>query len=156
MGNQPRKPQFPRGEFERVAPGANPNNSIYPDFLRPNSRRTLDVKTGYDRGAIEDVQIADYNRLITASQRPGNVALRRRLEGLGVRGGRLEGHDYLFISNGTGSAQQAAERAYNQIQGALRPGARERFGVYYQGDDGQIYQYLGQNNSVRIGPQLPN
>lgn len=155
-GNQPRKPQFPRGEFERVAPGSNPNNSIYPDFLRPNSRRTLDVKTGYDRGAIEDVQIADYNKLITASQRPGNTALRQRLEALGVPGGRLDGHDYLFLSNGTGSARQAAERAYNQIQGALRPGARERFGVYYQADDGQIYQYLGQNNSVRIGPQLPN
>jgi hypothetical protein len=156
MGNQPRKPQFPRGEFERVAPGANPNNSIFPDFLRPQSRRTLDIKTGYDGSAIEATQINDYNNLIAASQRPNNAALHRRLEGLGVRGGRLDGHDYLFISNGTGSSRQAAERAYNQIQSTLRPGARERFSVYYLGDDGQVYRYLGQNNSVRIGPQLPN
>lgn len=155
MGNQPRKPQFPRREFERVAPGANPNNSIFPDFLRPQSRRTLDIKTGYDGSAIEATQITDYNNLIAASQRP-NSAVQSRLQGMGVRGGRLDGHDYLFISNGTGSSRQAAERAYNQIQSTLRPGARERFSVYYLGDDGQIYRYLGQNNSVRIGPQLPN
>lgn len=155
-GNQPRKPQFPRSEFERVAPGANPNNSIYPDFLRPNSRRTLDVKTGYDRTAIEAEQIIDYNKLITASQRP-NSAAQRRLQGMGVSGGRLDGHDYFFISNGTGSAQQAAERAYNQIQNALPSAAeRQRFAVYYLGDDGQVYRYLGPNNSVRIGPQMPN
>ncbi len=156
MGNQPRKPQFPRNEFERVAPGANPNNSIFPDFLRPNSRRTLDVKTGYDRTAIEASQITDYNNLITASQRP-NSAVQRRLQGMGVSGGRLDGHDYFFISNGTGSAEQAAARAYEQIQSVVTsPAQRQRFAVYYLGDDGQIYRYLGQNNSVRIGPQLPN
>lgn len=154
-GNQPRKPQFLRSEFERVAPGSNPNNAIYPDFLRPNSRRTLDVKTGYDRTAIEADQIADYNRLIAASQRP-NSAVQRRLQAMGVRGGRLDGHDYFFISNGTSSAQQAAERAYNQIQNALPAAERARFAVYYQGDDGQVYRYLGQNNSVRIGPQMPD
>lgn len=76
---------------------------------------------------------------------------------MGVSGGRLDGHDYFFISNGTGSAEQAAARAYEQIQSVVTsPAQRQRFAVYYLGDDGQVYRYLGQNNSVRIGPQLPN
>ncbi|HWS86710.1 MAG TPA: hypothetical protein VN282_07085 [Pyrinomonadaceae bacterium] len=154
-GNQPRKPTIPRSEFERVAPGANPNNAVFPDFLRPNSRRTLDIKTGYEDGGIEKPQIADYSRIIAASQRP-NGALRRRLEGMGVPGGRLAGHDYLFISNGTTSARQSAERAYAQLERNLSDEEMKFFAVYYLDDDGLIYRYAGPNNSVRIGTQLPD
>lgn len=154
-GGQLRKPEFPRSEFERVAPGSRAT-SVFPDFLRTDSRRTLDVKTGYESGAIEIDQIRDYSALITTSQARNGGDLRRRLEGLGVEGGRLVGHDYLFISNGTSSALQAAQRAHARVTGELRPAQASRFHFYYLGEDGDIYRYLGQNNSVKIGPQLPN
>lgn len=154
-GGQLRKREFPRPEFERAAPGSR-ETAVYPDFLRTDSRRTLDVKTGYDATDIEINQIRDYNALITTSQSRGGGALRRRLEQMGVAGGRLDGHDYLFISNGTGSALQAAQRAHARVTGTLTPRQAASFNFYYLGDDGNIYRYLGQNNSVKIGPQMPN
>jgi hypothetical protein len=152
---QQRKPQLPRGEFDPKAKGAEAKTSIYPDFLRTNARRTVDIKTGYEGGGIEVDQIVDYNNLISASQRPGSP-IQKRLAGLGVRGGRLEGHDYLFITNGTSDSRQAAERAYSALEKRLRPQELNRFGIYYLGDDGNIYRYLGQGKTSVVGPQLPN
>ena len=98
-GGQLRKREFNLSLFGRLPPAQRPTKSIYPDFLRTDSRRTLDVKTGYPDGDIELEQINNYNRLVNFSQSRNGGALRSTLEGMGVVGGRLDGHDF-YVARG--------------------------------------------------------
>ncbi len=131
-----RKPHFPKELY-----GGDKN--IQPDMLRPLSRRTLDVKVGYSEGEIDDDQLERYTLLVQASQQASSSPLQARLGELGLEGGGLEGHDYLFLPDGSGKTREAATRAYRKISdkqftpfvqvyyvGAFPGGASSKVGVY--------------------------
>jgi hypothetical protein len=158
-GNQVREPAFPRELYVTDATRAAEIVTRRPDYLLVNGRRTLDIKTGYVSGDFDRDQLLDYNDLVRASQDQSNTALQNVLRQRGVNGG-LTGHDYLFLPNGAGSAEDAARNAYVRITRELQ-GDAQRFGVYYLADDGNIYKFLGfdeqgRNLTQLVGPHLPN
>jgi hypothetical protein len=155
---QVRKPTFTRKDFDPTAttPQAQ-KETIQPDFLRTRAGRTVDIKTGYQGGLSDIQQIKDYERLIAASQKPG--AAQSGLSGLGVPGGKLNGHDYVFLPNGRAgyNARQAAVNAYESVKANVEAKSLDKFNFYYQGDDGNIYRYDGKTKKDQlIGKQLPN
>lgn len=159
QGSQLREPPFPRDLYVSDPARAPQIETRFPDYLLVGSRRTLDIKTGYQSGDFDLVQLRDYNDLVKASQNPGNTELRALLGQRGVDGG-LTGHDYLFLPNGAGSAEEAARNAYDRIARQL-PNDYQRFGVYYLGDDGNVYKFLGVDDNGRnltqlVGPRFPN
>jgi hypothetical protein len=127
--------------------------SFSPDRIRPNSRRTLDVKVGYTTTDIDVQQMRNYDRLIDSSQRSGSRLQQRLQEDFGITGGLRE-HDYLFLPRGDVSARDAAERAYGVIR---REGFLARMNVFYLDDSGIIWKYRGPNTEPQsIGSQLPD
>jgi len=131
-----RKPHFPKELY-----GGDKN--IQPDIIRPLSRRTLDVKVGYSEGEIDDDQLERYTLLVQHSQQASSSPLQARLEELGLEGGGLDGHDYLFLPDGSGKTREAATRAYRKIAdkqfapfvqvyyvAAFLGGASSKVGVY--------------------------
>ena len=129
-----------------------------PDYVIPGTRRTLDIKTGYASGDFDRNQLLDYNDLVIASRNPNNTRLQTQLREYGIQGG-LTGHDYLFLPNATSSAEGSARLAYQRITRDLRDDA-QNFGIYYLGNDGNIYKFLGvdQNGgNLRqlVGPGFP-
>ncbi|HYN85493.1 MAG TPA: hypothetical protein VER32_09580 [Pyrinomonadaceae bacterium] len=159
QGDQIREPAFPRDLYVSDPARAADVTTRRPDYLLVNGRRTLDIKTGYVSGDFDRDQLLDYNDLVRASQDQGNTALQNLLRQRGVNGG-LTGHDYLFLPNGAGSAEEAARNAYVRITRELQ-GDAQRFGVYFLADDGNIYRFVGfddqgRNLTQKVGPHLPN
>jgi hypothetical protein len=156
QGQQVPELDIPRRLFTtRPSPNVNVRR---PDYVLVNGRRTLDIKTGYAAGEIDIEQLKDYNDLINASRRAGNVELRRLLAREGVQGS-LTGHDYLFLPNAGDSAETAARSAFTRIENTLA-GQTANIRVYYLGDDGKIYQLVkgtaGQPASRLVGDRFPN
>ena len=116
-----RKPHFPKELYGG-------EQAIQPDMLRPLSRRTLDVKVGYDESNISDSQLEKYVKLVRASRSGAYPELDQRLKELGLNSTELEGHDYLFLPDESGRSKEAALRAFNQIQEA---GYNTEIGIYY-------------------------
>ncbi|HEX5707338.1 MAG TPA: hypothetical protein VFX96_08580 [Pyrinomonadaceae bacterium] len=159
QGDQIREPAFPRDLYVTDPARAADITTRRPDYLLVNGSRTLDIKTGYVSGDFDRDQLLDYNDLVRASNDPANLELQRLLRQRGVQGG-LTGHDYLFLPNGAGSAEDAARNAYVKITRELQ-GDAQRFGVYYLADDGNIYKFIGfdeqgRNLTQLVGPRLPN
>jgi len=159
QGNQARQPTLPRDLYVTDRSRAPEITVRRPDYLVANTRRSLDIKTGYESGDFDRNQLLDYNDLVVASRNPKNTGLQNLLRQNGIEGG-LTGHDYLFLPNGSSSAETAAQNAYARIQRELGDNA-QYFGVYYLGDDGNIYKCLGrdQNGQVvkqLIGPRFPS
>lgn len=159
QGAQVREPGFPRDLYV-TDPARTPDiRTRFADYLLTGSRRTLDIKTGYTSGDFDRNQLLDYNDLVVASRDPSNTRLQTLLAERGVRGG-LTGHDYLFLPNGTSSAEESARLAYQRIARELRADA-QNFGVYFVGDDGNVYKFLGVDQNGRnltqlVGPRFPN
>jgi hypothetical protein len=104
-------------------------HSVQPDMLRPRSRRTMDVKCGYASSDIDLDQARRYSRLVEITNEKGyNIDLKEVLENLGLEKSTLEGHDYIFISDGQSSSHDAAKKAYELIEGAR---LEERTNIYY-------------------------
>ena len=159
QGDQLREPGFPRSLYVTDPARAPEIRTRAADYLLVGSRRTLDLKTGYASGDFDRRQLLDYNDLVVASRDPNNAGLQALLRERGIQGG-LTGHDYLFLPNGTSSAEESARLAYQRINRELR-GDAQNFGVYYLGDDGNIYKFLGvdqngQNLTQLVGPRFPN
>jgi hypothetical protein len=132
---QNRKPYFPKESYGG-------DKSVQPDMLRPQSRRTLDVKVGYSTGDIDDDQLDRYVKLIRASRQPENVKLRESLLALGVTKVSLNGHDYLFLSDGKGKAEEAALKAYKKISRRNKLG---EVGIYY------VANYTDPTGQTKLG-----
>jgi hypothetical protein len=158
QGRQAPQPILPRDLFVRDPTRAADITFRRPDYLVADTRRSLDIKTGYVSGDFDRDQLLDYNDLVIASRNPNNTGLQNLLRQNGIEGG-LTGHDYLFLPNGSGSAEVAARNAYARIQRQLGDDA-QNFGVYFLGDDGNIYKCLGvdQNGATvkqLVGPHFP-
>lgn len=159
QGSQVREPGFARNLYVSDPTRVPEITMRRPDYLLTGSRRTLDIKTGYESGDFDRHQLLDYNDLVVASRNSNNTGLRSLLRENGIQGG-LTGHDYLFLPNGAGRADEAARNAYARIQRQLGDDA-QNFGVYFLGDDGQIYKFLGVDQNGRnltqlVGPKFPN
>lgn len=148
-----RKPTFTDTEV----PGLS-KSPFQPDRMRPVSGRTLDVKVGYADTDIDVDQMRNYNRLIQKSQEIGSP-LNRRLRNEFPVGQQqmaftgLRGHDYLFLPTGTGSAKDAAARAWRLVQ---REGFGTRMNVYYAAD-GKIWKYNGPRaKPTEVGATMPD
>jgi hypothetical protein len=139
--------------------------SVQPDMLRPQSRRTLDVKVGYSTGDIDDDQLARYVKLIKASRQPENVELGGSLLALGLTKASLNGHDYLFLPDGKGKAEEAAMQAFGLI---TRKDALAFMAVYYLdsfinttgNNETGVFRLevdeMGELTSRSVGKQLPD
>jgi hypothetical protein len=157
QGVQSRQPVLPRDLYVSDRTRVPEITTRRPDYLVAGTRRSLDIKTGYQSGDFDRNQLLDYNDLVIASQNPNNTGLRAVLRQNGIEGG-LTGHDYLFLPNGAGNAEVAAGNAYARIQRELGADA-QNFGVYFLADDGNVYKIVGRNQNgfqkELIGPGFP-
>lgn len=143
-----RKPSFRADEI----PGLTVE-TFTPDRIRPNSRRTLDVKVGYTATDIDVEQLRNYDRLVNESQRPGSRVQQTLQSEVGIAGG-LTGHDYLFLPRSGENARDAAARAYESVR---REGLLENVNIFYMDNDGVIWRFIGsQSPTQRIGTRLPD
>lgn len=139
--------------FDKQILGPGATKGVRPDRIRPVSKRTLDVKTGYADSGIDVEQLKSYERLVQQSQKTGGK-VQQQLAGMGIDGS-LKGHDYLFLPGKTGSSREAAEKAFELI--ASTADNAKNFKVYYVDDAGNIFEYLGKNqNPQLIGNKLPD
>lgn len=92
------------------------DKSLQPDMIRPLSRRTLDVKVGYNDNSINLSQLDRYASLVATSQAEANATLKEYLLDLGIKDGVLQGHDYVFMPDGESKALEAATRALKKIR----------------------------------------
>ncbi|MEM8637575.1 MAG: hypothetical protein AAGG51_01970 [Cyanobacteria bacterium P01_G01_bin.54] len=142
-----RKPYFTSQEV----PGLS-GPSAQPDRIRPNARRTMDVKVG--GRDLEQHQLRNYIALITASWDSNNQALRNKLESrYNVRGGRLEGHDYMFLPSHNSDTDDVMRRAYN-IAIASVPSSDVSVNLYFVDAQGIIFKYNEPGDIARVGTQL--
>ncbi len=151
-----RKPHFPKELYGG-------EQAIQPDMLRPSSRRTLDVKVGYAENNIDDLQLKRYMLLVRASNKPSNQALKSKLETFGVAGGKLAGHDYLFLPDKNGRSKDAAINTFQKVR-AKR--LEDAINVFYieQSEDNSKRQSVfilatsedGKIVSRLIGERLPD
>jgi hypothetical protein len=158
-GSQAGQRDIPRDLFVSDRSRSPEITSRRPDYLVADTRRSLDIKTGYESGDFDLSQMLDYRDLVIASRNPNNTALQNVLRKNGIEGG-LTGHDYLFLPNGNSNAKLAAQNAYARIQRELGDNA-QYFGVYYLDDTGNVYKVVGldQNRQAivqNIGPRFPN
>jgi hypothetical protein len=158
QGRQSPQQILPRDLFVSDRTRAPEITSRRPDYLVADTRRSLDIKTGYQSGDFDRNQLLDYNDLVKASHNSNNTGLQTLLQRNGIQGG-LTGHDYLFLPNGNSNAQLAAQTAYSRIQRELPQDARN-FGVYYLKDDGNIYRIIGKDQNGQfmeelVGPRFP-
>lgn len=115
--------------------------NVYPDFDKNVTNHTIDVKTGYENTGIEKDQIANYINLIKSSTIPGQ--------------------DYVFLPSGSaGNALTAAKKAYSAI-GKVDQGGdlldNNQIRVFYFDSDGNLYQYIGNNESISVNSTpIPN
>jgi hypothetical protein len=136
------------------------------DHLLVREKSLLEIKTGYPNGYPnsdkEIQQILNYNDGVNASRNPANQKLRKHLIENGVEDGILTNVDVLFLSNGETNAQTVAFKSYQKIENKLRqrsPNAVNNVRVYFQGEDGKIYQVVKDRNQLTtklIGDKLPN
>ena len=127
------------------------SSASQPDMLRPVSRRTVDVKTGYGENPIDDKQLEKYAKLIQSSRvslgdcnsggsqsqqvtaaevtQANQLALKQKLVDLGISSGQLRGHDLVFLADGSGvSPRVPAQKALELIESK---GLRRFVAVYY-------------------------
>lgn len=141
-----------------------PSTKRRADNLLITERSTLDIKTGYKEGypnsKNEIAQMNDYNKAVKASQDPANVKFRTYLADNDVKGGELKSHDYLFLTNGRTSAESSARKSFQKIESKLLETDQKNFRVFFQADDGKIYQIVrNQDEQIEIkliGNKLPN
>jgi hypothetical protein len=126
---------------------------LIPDRIRPDSKRTLDIKSGYTDTDIDMAQMKNYEKLREESQVAGS-AVQKQLKDLGIDDG-LTGHEYLFLQGKKGQPPEAAIRAWDLI--AKETKDPQKFAVYYSDNLGQIYKYNGSEVPVElIGFKLPD
>jgi hypothetical protein len=152
-----RKPVFDRSLFAARS-GAADRKTLQPETLVTESRLTVDIKTGYADGNIDLNQLRDYNSLVKRSQLSSSVELRARLKELGVPGGKLDAHAYVFLPTANVKAEDAARKAYGKIEQELNKDIAN-IRVYFLGDDGNLYQLVKSGKSTDksfVGSELPN
>jgi hypothetical protein len=152
-----RKPVFDRSLFAARS-GAADRKTLQPETLIAESRLTVDIKTGYADGNIDLNQLRDYNSLVKRSQLSSSVELRARLKELGVPGGKLDAHAYVFLPTASVKAEDAARKAYGKMEDALGKDMKN-IRVYFLGDDGNLYQLSKSGDAFTTsstGQKLPN
>ncbi len=147
-----REPEFKRGMFDPSGDQSTAGNSLRPDGLRKTAGRLYESKFGYQNKLPETAQLDDYHNLIAASKKafpeggslptdPNILALRKLLQSQYGITEPLKGVDYLFQSP---SAYQTAKDWYSTVQNR---GYGEEVDVYFIGEDGNTYKYLGQGRN---------
>jgi hypothetical protein len=127
---------------------------IRPDYIRPVSRQTVDVKTGYASSDIDDRQLRDVDRMIEQSKIKGSKVHKFLESKYGVKDGLL-GQDILIIPGDGKSVEKAARKAYALVQeeqGSLR----NSVSVYFMDEKGVIQRMIGPNKFVPVGTRLPD
>lgn len=145
------KPSFNRKDYVRDNTRSPGIERRQPEYLIVDGKRTVDIKTGYDSGAIDVDQLKDYSDLVNSSRLPKGK-IRQLLERNGVKGS-LTGHDYLFLPNADGNAESAAKNAFNLIEREVGVRNANNFRVFFSDDNGQIYQIV-KNTENKIVTRL--
>jgi hypothetical protein len=138
-----------------MIPGLENQDSIRPDYIRPEARRTLDVKTGYIKGSVSDRQLRDVDRMIAESQKQGSKVQQWLEKQYGIKEG-LRGQDILVMSNADGNSQRAAQAVFETALEVTREARLRPINVYYMDDTGIIWQVIGRGKTVRIGTRIPD
>ena len=148
-GNQTGLERYRQVFFSKNHTGG--TKGVIPDRIRPISKRTLDVKSGYSDSNIDIEQLKNLELLIEKSRIPqSNVA--DLLEGIGIKGG-LKGHDYVFLPGLRGTSREAAKRAFNIVEENAKNS--KNFSIYFIDNKGKVWQYLGPDiEDVLVGIKL--
>jgi hypothetical protein len=148
--NDVKQPTFSK----EMIPGLENDKNIRPDRIRPEARRTLDIKTGYEDGGIDPRQLRDVNRLISESRKPGSKVQQWLEKQYGIKGG-LVGQDILVMPGIKGDARTVAERTAREVRN-LEADTDRPIGVYFMDEAGIVWKVGTRNQVTRIGNRLPD